>query len=89
MLFGATSGELIEATEGQFSDIDPQVLQDVRNELAYRKTRKAVKLAKVLNCETKRRLSNEEEVAKWGAVPPMEGSADPFDAKELDEVAPF
>lgn len=54
--------ELIDMAE------DASERDAVRCELAFRKTRKAVKLATILGCVTKRRLSNREAMAQWDSV---------------------
>ncbi len=51
--------ELVEMAE------DREEWPALKIELAFRKTRKAVKLAKTLGCVTKRRLSNREAMSQW------------------------
>ncbi len=51
--------ELIEMAD------DREEWPALKIELAFRKTRKAVKLAKTLGCVTKRRPSTREQMACW------------------------
>jgi hypothetical protein len=82
--FAAGIDELIEAAE------DESQIEDVRNELAFRKSRKAVKLAKEIGGMTKRRPSSEELRAQWDTVEPMDDVIDIFSDDGLeDKTVPF
>ncbi len=52
-LFSASILELRDLVEGDHNQIDPEVMQSVRDELAFRSVPKAKKLAKELGCQHK------------------------------------
>ena len=64
-MFECSIAELIEYAE------DDGRVEDVKRELAFRKSRKAKKLAKELGCVTKRRPSTAEQLSQWDGVEPL------------------